>query len=270
MVFSIFGSSGPQLRAMEQKDLGGVLRMMAQQNAVDLEEARNELRDNMEGIFVLQNKGRVVGFTSAEMDPHSEDVAWLSSLHVDIEDRGQGFGRTMFEAMADMFLEEGIRKLFITASEFVDERENVTAAGRAFYEKMGARLENKLPDYHADGESRVTFGLALGPVAQPAGHAGGALRFTAIEELEDSDAGWGLVWEQVENAPDPSAVDAGLRPWIEDARGRNARILFAAVPSDLCSNLNEPFGEAGFQHHGCLFDYFAPGINQEVGSLRLR
>ena len=54
------------------------------------------------------------------------------------------------------------------------------------------------------------------------------------------------------------------------ARRRGARILFAAVPSDLCGNLNEPFHRTGFVHHGRLLDYFAPNIHQELGSLQLR
>ena len=95
-------------------------------------------------------------------------------------------------------------------------------------------------------------------------------KFIDIEELPETDSGLGLVWEEVENAPNPATVDADLSRWVEEARRRGARILFAAVPSDLCANLNEPFQATGFTHHGRLIDYFAPNIHQELGSLRLR
>lgn len=271
MVFSMFGGGAPQFRAMERSDLGGVLRIISQHDEDDFEEAREELREDMEGMFVLVDKGKVAGVTGAHVDPHSDDVVWLSWTYVDIERQGQGLGKTMFNGVTEMLRNEGMRKLFINTSDYMDDGEDMYAAARAFYEKMGAKLEIKLPDYHADGEARYTYGLDLaGKADRSQQPGGGAVRFIDIEELDESDGGLGLVWEEAEGAADPANVDAGLEQWISEARRRNGRVLFAAVPSDLCANLNEAFGRTGFAHHGRLLDYFAPNVHQELGSLRLR
>lgn len=271
MIFSFGGASGPQLRAMERGDMGAVLRIISAHDEDDFEEAREELRDDIEGMFVLTERGKVVGVTGAHTDPHSEDIVWLSWTYVDPANQGNGLGRAMFQQMTGMLRSEGMRKLFINTSDHREDGEDTYAAARAFYEKMGAHLEVTLPDYHADRESRLTYGLDLAGSPPRNEHPpGGALKFIDVEELPESDRGLGLVWEEVENAPDPAAVDPDLTRWIEEARKRGARILFAAVPSDLCANLNEPFQTTGFTHHGRLIDYFEPNIHQELGSLRLR
>lgn len=273
MVFSMFGGSkgGPQLRPMERGDMGGVLRIIAQHDEDDFEEARESLREDIEGMFVLTDGGKVVGVTGGHVDRHTDDIVWLSWTYVDIERQGAGLGTTMFRAMTDLLRGDGVRKLFINTSDYMDEGEDMYAAARAFYEKMGATLEVTLPDYHARGESRFTYGLDLvRPPRRNEHPSGGAVRFIDIEELDESKGGLGLVWEEVDIASDPAAVDPNLRHWIDEAHRSKARILFAAVPSDLCANLNQAFGETGFAHHGRLLDYFAPNIHQELGSLVLR
>jgi GNAT superfamily N-acetyltransferase len=266
------GNKGaPALRPMERKDMGGVLRIIAQHDEDDFEEARDELRDGFEGMFVLADGSKIVGVTGGVVDPHSDDVVWLSWTYVDIERQGQGIGTTMFNEMTGILRNDGVRKLFINTSDYRDEGEDMYAAARAFYEKMGASLEVTLPDYHADGEARMTYGLDLTRGVDRSQHpGGGAVRFIDIEELDESVDGWGLVWEEAEGATDPANLDPDLAQWINEARRRNARVLFAAVPSDLCANLNQAFGQTGFAHHGRLLDYFAPNIHQELGSLKLR
>jgi len=272
MIFSFGGGGkGPQLRPMERGDMGAVLRIISAHDEDDFEEAREELRDDFDGMFVLAEGGKVVAVTGAHVDPHSEDVVWLSWTYVDPTRQGNGLGRAMFQQLVEMLRSDGIRKMFINTSDHREDGEDTYAAARAFYEKMGARLEVTLPGYHAERESRLTYGLDLAGTPPRNDHpAGGALKFIDIEELPETDSGLGLVWEEVENAPNPATVDADLSRWVEEARRRGARILFAAVPSDLCANLNEPFQATGFTHHGRLIDYFAPNIHQELGSLRLR
>jgi GNAT superfamily N-acetyltransferase len=271
MIFSFGGGSGPQLRPMERGDLGAVLRIISAHNKNDFEAAREELSDDFEGMFVLAERGKVIAVTGALFDPYSEDVVWLSWTYVDAAHQGNGLGRAMFEQLTEMLRADGIRKLFINISDHRDDRKDTYAAARAFYEKMGARLEVTLPDYLADGVSRQTYGLDLfDPPPRDEQPGGGALKFIDIEELPESTSGLGLVWEEVENPANPTRIDPDLERWVDEARRRGARILFAAVPSDLCGNLNEPFQRTGFVHHGRLLDYFAPNIHQELGSLRLR
>ena len=272
MIFSFGGSGGgTQLRPMERGDFGAVLRIISSHDEDDFEEAREELRDDFEGMFVLTERGKVVGVTGAHLDPHSEDVVWLSWTYVDVARQGNGLGRTMIGQLLEMLRADGMRKLFINTSDHREDAVDTYAAARAFYEKMGARLEVTLPAYHTDREARLTYGLDLAaPPARNEHPSGGALRFIDIEPLPESDGGLGLVWEEVENAASPATVDPGLGHWVDEARRSGARVLFAAVPSDLCTNLNKPLQAAGFVHRGHLLDYFGPNIHQELGSLRLR
>ena len=270
MIMSMFGGGGPQLRQMERKDLGSVLRIIHQHDEDDFEEAREDLQEDMEGMLVMTQGGTVVGVTGATPDPHTDEIVWLSWTYIDPNKQGQGLGRQMFDALKGSLAEAGIRKMFINTSDYMEDGEDVYAAAKAFYEKMGAELEIKLPDYHAPGEARYTYGLSLERPPKRNEHpTGGALRFTGIEAAPESENGYGLTWEQVD-APQPETVDANLQPLVGEARAKGARILFAAVPSDLCANLNAPLDEAGFAHQGRLLDYFAPNVHQELGLLHLR
>lgn len=270
MIFA-FGSA-PRLRPMARGDLGAVLRIISGDNTADFEAAREALRDDCEGMFVLTERGRVVGVTGAEVDPFSDDIVWLSWTFADRGREADHLERTMFEALTALLRADGVRKLFVNFREPGYESSHVSLSARALLAQAGARLEATLPDYHADGEAQVTYGFDLtdGPVDRSAQPSSGALRFVDIEDLPESDGGLGLVWEEVEGTTDPATIDPGLDRWVGEARRRAARILVAAVPSDLCANLNGPLSVAGFRHHGRLLDYFSPNIHQELGSLRLR
>jgi GNAT superfamily N-acetyltransferase len=169
MIFSSGGSGGgTQLRPMERGDFGAVLRIISSHDEDDFEEAREELRDDFEGMFVLTERGKVVGVTGAHLDPHSEDVVWLSWTYVDVARQGNGLGRTMIEQLLEMLRADGMRELFINTSDHREDAVDTYAAARAFYEKMGARLEVALRAYHTDREARLTYGLDL--AAPPCSH----------------------------------------------------------------------------------------------------
>lgn len=268
---SLFGGGGAvDIRPMKQGDLGAVLRIIHHYDEDDFEEAREELNEDIGGMVVITKGGTVVGVTGAAPDPQTDGAAWLSWTYVDAQRQGQGLGRQMVGGLLDALRQDGFRKLFISTSDYRDEGEDIYAAARAFYEKLGATREVILPDYHAPGESRYIYGFNLG--AEPArdNHpAGGCLRFTGIEDAPESEGGMALTWEMVETTAPPETVDPGLDQMVARARAARARVLVAAVPSDLCANIGAPLQNAGFQHCGRLLDYFEPNIHQELGILKL-
>jgi hypothetical protein len=69
MIFSFGGGSGPQLRAMEPGYLRAVLHIISAHDEDDFEEAHAELRDDLEGMFVLTERGKVVGVAGAHIGP---------------------------------------------------------------------------------------------------------------------------------------------------------------------------------------------------------
>ncbi|HUS96224.1 MAG TPA: GNAT family N-acetyltransferase [Hyphomicrobiaceae bacterium] len=270
MVFSMFGGGGPQIRAMQRSDLGGVLRIIHGYDEDDFEEARDDLQEDIDGMLVLTKGSTVIGVTGATPDPQTEGVVWLSWTYIDRVHKGQGFGRQLVGGLLDAVRAEGFRKLFISTSDYKDEGEDIYAPARAFYEKSGAKLEVVLPDYHARGESRYVYGLDLQPPPSRNEHpSGGALRFIDIEPAPESENGLALVWEEVQGNGPIEGIDSNLEAMVAKARAERARVLVAAVPSDLCGNIGAPLQVAGFEHRGRLIDYFAPNIHQELGILRL-
>ena len=273
MVFSsMFGGGGaPQVRAMQQSDLGSVLRIIHGYDEDDFEEAREDLAEDIEKMLVLTKGKKVIGVTGATLDPQTDGIVWLSWTYIDPAHAGQGHGRQLIGALLDALRADGIRKLFISTSDYKDEGEDIYANARAFYEKLGANLEVMLPDYHGQGESRYIYGLELVPAPSRNEHpGGGVLRFIDVEPASESEKGLALLWEEIETDTPSETIDTNLPAMIEKARNQKARVLVAAVPSDLCLNVGAALQAAGFEHRGRLLDYFAPNIHQELGILQLR
>jgi N-acetylglutamate synthase-like GNAT family acetyltransferase len=267
---SMFGGGAPQVREMQPNDLGSVLRIIHQYDQDDFEHAREELRESVEGMVVLTKGGKVIGVSGAVPDPQGDGVAWLSWTYIDGSHTGQGFGRQLVGGLFDALKAEGFRKVFISTSDYKLDGEDIYVAARAFYEKLGARLEVTLPNYHATSENRLIYGLDLVPPPSRDAHpSGGALRFVDLEPAPESEGGLALMWEADESGAPPETVDCNLDAMIQQARASHARILVAAVPSDLCANIGEALQQAGFEHNGRLLDYFEPNIHQELGVLQL-
>lgn len=271
VISSMFGGgSGPQVRAMEPSDLGAVLRIIHHYDQDDFEEAREELRESVEGMVVLAKGRTIIGVTGASPDPQTDGVAWLSWTYIDANHQRQGLGRQLVGGLIDALKADGFRKLFISTSDYKEDGEDVYAAARAFYEKLGAKLEVVLPDYHAAGESQYLYGLDIMPPPPRDEHpSGGALRFNDVEPAPESQGGLSLMWEADESGAPVESVDCNLDAMIARARASKARVLVAAVPSDLCGNIGGPLQAAGFEHRGRLLDYFEPNVHQELGILRL-
>jgi N-acetylglutamate synthase-like GNAT family acetyltransferase len=143
MIFSFGG--GTQLRPMERSDFGAVLRIISSHDDDDFEEAREELRDDFEDMFVLTAHGKVVAVTGAPAAPHSEDVVWLSWPHVDVARQGNGLRRTMAEELLEMLRADGMRKLFINTGDNREDAEDTYAAARAFYDKWAPAWKSHCP-----------------------------------------------------------------------------------------------------------------------------
>jgi N-acetylglutamate synthase-like GNAT family acetyltransferase len=268
VISSLFGSR-LHIRDMQPGDLDTVLGIIAHYDEDDAEEAREDFRDGLDGMFVLTDKVTVVGVTGATADPQADAIAWLSWTYIAADKQGQGLGRHLIGGLVAGLQDDGVRKLFISASDETYQGRDLYADTRAFYEAIGARLEVILPNYHAPGITRFIYGLDLIPPFERTQRPGGALRFVDIEPAPESDGGYSLVWEADTSTTPPPRVDPCLDAMIARARTTRARLLVAAVPSDLCVNIGPPLQAAGFHHLGRLLDYFEPNIHLELGILRI-
>lgn len=269
------GDEGRFVRPMEPGDIPRVLEIIENHDEDDAEEAADDLRHSLIGMFVAIDNGRVVGVTGAIEDPEAEGVCWLSWTYVDEAERGQGMGRYLMEGLLHELSDAGIRKLFMSTGDYVEDGEDIYAAAKALYKKLGATLELKVDDFFEVGEARYVYGLNISDAADgndapaPAGaEQSGHLIFDGLHPIDETDDGISLTWTEFEGGSDKHPMDE-LQGIISEARGGGARFLVAAVPADLSGSAEKGLEETGFTKAGSLKDYYQPGIAQDHWVLRL-
>lgn len=266
---SFFGLGGqPKLRPFKVTDMMRVMEIIEQHDEDDAEEAYQSLSEDHEGMFVLSKGGKIVGVTGAVADPHVEGVCWLSWTYVDHEYQSQGLGRLMFDQLRGMLENSGVRRLFISTSDYMEDGVDLYAKAKAYYKAMGADLELKINDYHDKGETRFIYGIDV-PVLDfesppaPAGvndDVGGELVFTDVEVSPESKGGFSLSWE--EKLVDEPVSHVALASLKEKAIQQGARFLVAAPPSVFERSVEQELKENGFVKIGKLKDYYEKNIDQ--------
>lgn len=267
---SLFGIGGqPKLRPFKVTDMMQVLDIIEQHDEDDAEEAYQNFQESHEGMFVLSKGGKIIGVTGADADDHVDGICWLSWTYVHEDYQGQGFGRMMFDQLRGMLEDGGVRRLFISTSDYMEDGVDLYAKAKAFYQAMGAQLELKINDYHDKGETRFIYGLDV-PVldfeATPAEVASsddnaGRIYFTGMDSLPESKGGFGLNWvEDVEGESGDEKIP--LETLKTAAVQQGARFLVAAPPSVFEASVEQNLKENGFQKVGKLKDYYEKSIDQ--------
>ncbi len=252
-------SEEPVLRAMTMEDLPVVLDIIEEHDEDDAEEAEASLTARQcEGVAVAEVDGEVVGLTGAVADETVPDIRWLSWTYVRKDARGKGVGQFMMDALLDHLGNEGVRKLFISTSDYKEDGEDVYAPARAFYEQLGAREELRIPHYHDTDESKIIYGLENPSFkgGAPLEAESDGLRFTGFEEAPESEDGYGLTWTE------DGAGISGLEEQIAAAQKEDARALFVELPDDLSRLATDSLTRAGFREVGALTDYYGVGVRQ--------
>lgn len=102
--------------------------------------------------FVAEAEGRLLGFSVGKL---VTGVCELESIAVSEENRGQGIGRTLFEALADWALTRGAVRV-----ELEVRASNIRAI--KLYEQVGLRREGLRPAYYqSPAEDAVLMGMSL-------------------------------------------------------------------------------------------------------------
>ncbi len=267
MIASLFGSKGPALKPMEWKHVSRVVQIIAQTDEDDALEAENTLIDSgYENMFVLVDRGQVLGLTGYGLDEHAPDLAWLSWTYLDEAEMGKGLGSKMLDDLLGMLAKQGVRKIFIETSDYEEDGEKIYASAHKLYEEFGAEVELTLPDYHAPGEAKIIYGLE-NPEApatpEPDEPTDTGLRFTGLQDAPETDNVAGLTWDEA-----PVGV-AGLDHYLTRAKEKNYRMAVLTLPDDLSQANREALETHGFQHKGTLEDYYCTGSHQEWWSCAL-
>ena len=267
---SLFGFGGqPKLRPFKVTDMMQVLDIIEQHDEDDAEEAYQNFQESHEGMFVLSKGGKIIGVTGADADDHVDGICWLSWTYVHEDYQGQGFGRMMFDQLRGMLEDGGVRRLFISTSDYMEDGVDLYAKAKAFYQAMGAQLELKINDYHDKGETRFIYGLDVPvldfegtpPEAASSDDNAGRIYFTGMDPLPESKGGFGLNWvEDVEGEAGDEKVP--LETLKTAAAQQGARFLVAAPPSVFEASVEQNLKENGFQKVGKLKDYYEKSIDQ--------
>ncbi len=275
MIFSLFKKKHDQneeevstsqrfVRPMEPADIRHVLDLIHEHDEDDANEAQACFDDTLQGMFVAVDNGKIVGVTGADAEPETSDIAWLSWTYVEKSQQRQGIGRYLVNGLIGELKNAGIRKVFISTGDYVEDGEDIYAAAKAFYHELGARLEIKIEDYYAKGEARYIYGLDIEePVSVEPPAQSGDLIFDGLEEADESADGVLLSWREYRPEQD-SDIDPAekLTEYMDQARREKVRFIGAAIPFDLSEGAIKGLKKKGFVQVGELKDYYAPGISQ--------
>ena len=253
----------PGFRPMREDDIAPILDIIYDFDEDDGEEAENSFRESLANKFVVEHNGQPIAMTGITVDDQAQNVAWLSWTYVHPDFQRQGIAFSMMQDVRDLLEQMGVRKVFISTSDYKDEDDgsDVYGPARRFYEhKLHAKREIVIQDYYDKDESQYVYSLPVidyqsDPVEVDKGFHP---VFVSIEQGDESETGYVVGWEETQMPQDQTANLTGL---IDQARSRGAHALFVSLPSHLSYNGARDLTEAGFSMIGRLTDFYAPGVD---------
>ncbi|MBV1866318.1 MAG: rhomboid family intramembrane serine protease [Marinosulfonomonas sp.] len=254
-------SKGPQLRKMEFRHIVEAIAIINETDEDDASEAESSfLDDGLENMFVLVERGSVLGLTGYSLDEDADGVAWLSWTYLRDDSTGQGWGAHMMNDMLGRLNKLGVRKIFIDTSDYsTNFGKQIYAGAHKLYKSFGAKLELTVKDYFGPNDSKLVFGLDNPEYNTPQdrakfSEAGCAL--VGIVPAPESDGGLALLWEENEGGL------AGIGPLMDKARTEKARIVVLSLPQDISDGVSVQLKNNGFEQAGGLKDYYSLGLHQ--------
>ena len=253
--------SGVTFRPMQRGDVPVALAVIKQHNIDDYDVAKQSYRQSIEGQYVLERAGTVIGLTGWRDIPEADRTYWLSWTYLAIQERGQGLGMGMLSALLDVLRQRNARKIFVYTSDLGQADGKGGAYGRALqvYQRLGFVEELRHPDYYDPGESLIALGLRIEEIytPEPTQPELRNARLIGVEEIVETNDAYGIDWEFV---PGRGASPEDVAQMVEKVQAWGGRVLFASIASDapLAQGL---FLASGFTHEGQLSDFFEDGID---------
>jgi membrane associated rhomboid family serine protease/GNAT superfamily N-acetyltransferase len=260
MLSSLFGKKGPHLKPMEWKHVSKAVEIIGQTDEDDAAEAERIFVDSgYTNMFVLVDRGEVLGVTGFGIDENVPDVAWLSWTYLDDASLGQGLGSQMLNDLLGMLAKHNIRKIFIETSDYEEDGRRVYASAHRLYQEFGANVELTLPDYHEVGEAKIIYGIDNPEAGQTdaAETDDTGIRVTGIEKAPETEDVAGFIWEET-----PVGI-AGLDFYSRELEQSGFRMGVLPLPLDLSRSNTEELEELGFIRVGQLNDYYSTGQSQD-------
>jgi GNAT superfamily N-acetyltransferase len=260
MFGSLFGSSKPTVKPMNVTHLNEAVIIIAQTDDDDADEAFEDLKSKQcENMFVLLERGKVLGITGFTPIDGSNDSAWLSWTYLDEAQQGKGLGKFLLDGLLDHLSNIGVRKLFISSSDYEEDGECIYAAAHKMYEGLGAKKELVVADYHDAGEAKIIYSLVN--TSQEPAPASSLDPITGIEfsspiRAEESKNGFALHWTV------KGEGISGLDTAATEADKQYFQTLYVVLPSDISEFAAADLQAQGFEKIGSLTDFYEVGLDQ--------
>lgn len=256
------------LRPMYMSDLVRVTAIIDSHDEDDAEAARDDFQENgVDGYFVYEVEGEVIGVTGFLNVPATENTAWLSWTYVHESECGKGYGRAMLEALVDKLNAEHVRKVFVKVSNYKDPEDGeIYARALQLYKKLGFEHELTNKDFYDDGEDQLILGLnlILAESEIEVLEEKPVIRFNGLFEIAETEGAYTFSWIVKEKktlfGKRSFSVD-DLRLGLQAVKEKGGRKVFITFPSNL-PLIHQPLQSAGFKYVGSLKDYYEPGVNE--------
>ncbi len=251
-----------QFRPMVQKDVEPILKIIRNHDTDDFKWASKDFeKAGLDNKYVLGYKGKATGVTGFTSDDSTDGTCWLSWTYLNNEHRGKGLGRSMLTSLFNILLEIGLRKIYVSTSDYEDMDEgSIYAAAIKLYESIGFRIEIVHEDYYQPGEAELLLGCRLRPLKNTPivipKKSGIVLK--GLFEIQETHGAYALDWEFQNTghfAPET------MKQMIRKAKERGARSIFIALPSNIIP-LNDLLTQCEFKIAGRLIDFYADGIHE--------
>ena len=253
-------SDEPIFRPMTPADVGTALAIIGDHDEDDFEWAQRTYEQDLADQFVMEIDAEVVGVTGASPIPDTDRAWGISWTYLKRSSRGRGLGRMLLESMMSELRNQGARKVFVNTSDYIDPEDgDIYRNAREAYRAAGFAEEMRHAHYYDRGESQITYGVRLEPLAQGMGRELNRqkISLTDVDEIPECDGAYWLSWEFDDEGTDP--MDFGMIS--EQVAAWNGRVIFMAFPSDL-EHVADFMNRCRFRKDGELRDFYEDGVGR--------
>lgn len=249
------------LRPMQPADVSAALEIIKQHSTDDHDVAQQSYHRSIEGQYVLEREGKVIGLTGWREIPETDRTYWLSWTYLAQQQHGQGLGMGMLSALLNILQQRDARKIFVFASDLGQEDGKTGDYGRAIqvYQRIGFVEELRHLDYYDLGESLIALGLRIEETytAEPSQPELRSAQLIGAEEIVETNDAYVI---DCEFAPGQGATPEDVSQMVEKVRSWGGRVIFVDLSSD-APVAQRQFLAGGFTQEGRLADFYEDGID---------
>ena len=259
-------------RPMEEFDVAAILEIIYEHDEDDGAEAEAAFAKTLADKYVMTYEGRVMGMTGFRVDPYVPETAWLSFTYIHDFFRKRGNAYWMMLELRDVLERAGVRRLFISTSDYIDEQtgEDIYLPARNFYEhKLNAKRELYIENFYAPNESKYIYSLPTGSDATssqaPSIPTENTVRFVGLEDAPESETSYTVLWEEMTPGnmdPKNNRETKTFSQMIAELESYRGKALFLSLPNYLSDNHSHELRDAGFRELGVLDEYYGIGISE--------